>query len=399
MKFTRLTADVGNVSSMVKLKRLGKIRLGIKKKSANTGKEFPSETEHFICPPEVEAVYGDTPTELDAMFASNDPEEVYTEKLALYGSGSGLRCHGNGVTAERKNEAGQWEGRKCPCEFLKTEQFPKGQCTPQAHLMVMLPKISMWGCYQITTRSLYARAGILASLKQLQDTIGRIAYIPLKLNRVPQEITHGDSKKTHYIVGFVPALTLPQIIELRSKPELMVLPAQYQIEGPVDTNPEDDPVDMVVDREDGVDAEKLADMDDAQLAEVQAKLRDQAAKKPTTIKPTPQQTPGPSASTLPGQAVASGTPVKSEAPAIQPNGTAIQGSLELPAPTRLGTHEIPASQWAEVVAYVDADMDLHTLKEDWKTENKCAQVIRLTARGQQHLIHYLREQAGAAFPY
>jgi hypothetical protein len=380
-KFTRLSGDIGNVSGMVKLKRLGKIRLGIKKKSANTGKEFPTETEHFICPPEVEAVYGSEPVELDAMFASNDPEQVYTEKLALYGSGSGLRCHGNGVVAERKNEAGQWESMKCPCPFLKTDINPKGQCTPQAHLMVMLPKISMWGCYQITTRSLYARAGILASLKQLQETIGRIAYIPLKLNRVPQEISHGDSKKTHYIVGFVPALTLPQIIELRSKPELMVLPAQYKIEGPIDTNPEDDPVDVVVDDDgNGIDAEKLASMDEQQLASVQQQLKEQQAKKPTLIKPSPQQTPTPS-------------------PTQKPNGTPVQESLELPEPTRLGTGAISASQWNEVMHYIDEDLDLHTMRTDWKTEHKVDNVIRLTEGGKQKFLEHMRQQAGAAFPY
>jgi recombination directionality factor gp3-like protein len=387
-KFTRLTGDVGNVAGLMRLKRLGKIRLGIKKKSAKTGQEYPSAIDqdgnpidYFVVPPEIVEFTGEKPKVLDAMFVSNDPEEVYQEKLAMYGSTTGLKCHGDGQTALRRNESGQWVERKCPCDFLKSESNPKGSCTAQGHLMVVLPAVSMWGYFQITTHSLYARAGILSSLKQLQQTIGRIAYIPLKLSRAPQDIVHDGKSKTHFIVGFVPDLTLPQIIELRTKPELMVLPAQYQIEAPLDTNPADDPVDVEVeDEEDGIDAEKLADMDQAQLDAVQAALREkqgQQAKKPTPIKPSPQQAP---------------------APQGKPNGTAVQESFELPTPERLGPGPVPASQWAEVVSYVDANMDLCTLKADWKTQTKYDQVIRLTPSGQQNFLSFMREQA-KEFPY
>ena len=390
MKFTRLTGEIGNVSGLMRLKRLGKIRLGIKKKNAQSGKEYPSaidETgqtiDYFVVPPEIAEVTGARPKVLDAMFVSNDPEEVYQEKLALYGSTTGLKCHGNGQVAMRRNEVGQWEERTCPCDFLKSESNPKGSCTAQAHLMVVLPKVSMWGYFQITTHSLYARAGILSSLKQLQQTIGRIAYIPLKLSRAPQDITHDGMAKTHYIVGFVPDLTLPQIIDLRSKPELMVLPAQYQIEAPVDSNPEDDPVDVVdtdEDQQNGLDAEKLADMDDAQLAVVQAKLRaQQGTKRTETIKPSPVTPPAPPTKPTPA------------APA--------QSSFELPTPQCLNGGPVDASKWQEIITYVDMNPDLTMLKHDWKTETKVENVVRLTPGGQQHFINYMREKAGAAFPY
>ena len=39
------------------LPRIGKIRLGIKKKHSN-GREYPAATDYFVCPPEVQAVYG-----------------------------------------------------------------------------------------------------------------------------------------------------------------------------------------------------------------------------------------------------------------------------------------------------------------------------------------------------
>lgn len=163
--------------------------------------------------------------------------------------------------------------RSCPCEFLKTDLNPKGQCTAKGVLKITIPQVSMWGYFQITTHSIFARAGILSSLKSLYDQVGRIAYIPLKLTRVPEEIVHDGKAKTHYIVGFDPELTLPQIIQLRTTPELMVLPAQFQLEEAVDTNPADDPVDVVVDKdEEEIEAADLADMDDKELANVQAAL-------------------------------------------------------------------------------------------------------------------------------
>jgi len=47
-KFTRIKG----LSSIRRLPRLGKIRLGIKKVTAK-GKEYPSETDYFVCPAEV----------------------------------------------------------------------------------------------------------------------------------------------------------------------------------------------------------------------------------------------------------------------------------------------------------------------------------------------------------
>ena len=80
-------------------------------------------------------------------------------------------------------------------------------------------------------------------------------------------------------------------MDLRSKPDLMVLPAQYQIEAPKDENPEDDPVDKVVVGEDGaVDAAALAEMSDEEMAKVQERLNQQhAAGQPAVKSPGPAQ--------------------------------------------------------------------------------------------------------------
>ncbi len=395
-QFTRLTGAIANVENLIHLKRLGKIRLGIKKISTKTKKEYPSETDHFVVTKQVEDYYGPNPKVLDgAMFSSNNPEDVYEEKLALYGASSGLKCQGDGKAAQRRDEKGAWIDRTCPCEFLKTPENPGGQCGPQAHLKVMLPKIpgGMWGYWQITTRSIYARAGILSSLADLQAKVGRLAYVPLKLERIAQEIVHDGKKKVHYIVGFTPMLDLPQIMELRSKPELLMLPVHYEMEPALDENPRLDPVDVETDEEpdeddsEGIDAEKLADMTNQELDAVQKALKEQQEKRAVTTsthqtvvpetKPLPQQTPGSSASTQSGQAAAGGTPVKSAAPAEKKAEPVL----------------ISPEDWREIIFAIDEVPELVMLKKRWKAENNVDNITALREAGQKALMTYLRIEA------
>lgn len=268
MKFTRIKGDYSEVR---RLPRLGKIRLGLKVRN-QAGKEYPTETEHFVCPPEVEAVYGETPTELEVMLPSDNPEEVFVQKYAMYGAGSGLKCHGNGERAERYNEQTKsWDVIPCTCPNLKSDENPRGACTPQSHLMVMLPKVAMGGCYQITTRSFHATVGINSSLDLIRALAGRIALVPLKLRRVPTVTQYNGSKKTHYILNLILDASLPQIAELRQNPEHLLIPARYQIEGPVDINPEADPADIVV-HDPVIEAETLANMTDAEIERLKAEM-------------------------------------------------------------------------------------------------------------------------------
>lgn len=268
MKFTRIKGDYSQVR---RLPRLGKIRLGLKVRN-QAGKEYPTETEHFVCPPEVTAVYGEEPTELEVMLPSDNPEDVFVQKYAMYGAGSGLKCHGNGEQAERYNEQTKsWDVIPCTCPNLKSDENPRGACTPQSHLMVMLPKVAMGGCYQITTRSFHATVGINSSLDLIRALAGRIALVPLKLRRVPTVTQYNGSKKTHYILNLILDASLPQIAELRQNPEHLLIPARYQIEGPVDVNPESDPVDVVV-HDHTVDAEALANMTDAEMERLKAEM-------------------------------------------------------------------------------------------------------------------------------
>lgn len=336
MKFTRIKGDYSEVR---RLPRLGKIRLGLKVQN-QAGKEYPKETEFFVCPPEVEEVYGENPTELDVMLPSDNPEEVFVQKYAMYGKGAGLKCHGNGEQAERYNDkTKQWEPMACPCPFLKSDANPAGTCTPQSHLMVMLPKVSMGGCWQITTRSFHATVGINSSLDLIRALAGRIALVPLKLRRVPTVTQYGGTKKTHYILNLILDASLQQIAELRQNPEHLLIPARYQIEGPVDVNPESDPVDLVTDEPDEtVDAAALANMSDAEMARIQEEM------------------------------------AKKAKPVETPKTATVNGTVD-----------IPEEDWNAAISAIDDHPFLRDLKETVKAGMK-VKTLKLTAPGKQEFI-------------
>src|SRR3990167_6183180 len=95
---------IKGLSEQRRLPRLGKIRLGIKKISQRTGKEFPTETSYFVVPPEVAKIYGETPTELDVMIPVEDASVRIPQAYEMYGSGKGLKCIGDGELAYRYDE-------------------------------------------------------------------------------------------------------------------------------------------------------------------------------------------------------------------------------------------------------------------------------------------------------
>jgi hypothetical protein len=367
MKFTRIKGDYSQVR---RLPRLGKIRLGLKVRN-QAGKEYPTETEHFVCPPEVTAVYGEEPTELEVMLPSDDPEQVFVQKYAMYGAGAGLKCHGNGEQAERYNEqTKQWDVTPCTCPNLKSDENPRGACTPQSHLMVMLPKVSMGGCYQITTRSFHATVGINSSLDLIRALAGRIALVPLKLRRVPTVTQYNGTKKTHYILNLILDASLPQIAELRQNPEHLLIPSRYQIEGPVDISPESDPVDVVLGHGSAtdtltIDAETLANMSDAEMD----RLKQLMDKKP----------------------------VEHVSPQVKPVSEFMKPPNDAAPPT---TSEISEENWNEAIRAIEEDPNLRVLKELVKSNMKI-KGMKLVEKGKREFIRQFtieceKEGLGAA---
>jgi hypothetical protein len=185
----------------MRMPRLGKIRLGIKVKNAK-GVEYPKDVDYFVCPPEVQEIYGEKPKEFDVLIPASDPALYFPQALKWY-MGARLVCKGNGETATRINiETGNMFEMACPCEQLHDPQSnPKGPCRPRANLMVILPKVSMGGAYQVDTGSTNNIVNINSTLKWVESMLGRVAWVPLTLKRVPTKIQTPDGTTTKSLLA------------------------------------------------------------------------------------------------------------------------------------------------------------------------------------------------------
>ncbi len=156
-----------------RLPRLGKIRLGAKAVSAKSGKEYPKDLGYFACPPEVEAVYGEQPAALHVMVPTPNISEWFPVSLKMYGTGEKLKCRGDGEIATCFDEAtGQWVERAClykECPF-----FMDRQCTEVGNLMVILPRVSIGGVYQIDTGSWHGINNVYNEFQAFKDVLSGI---------------------------------------------------------------------------------------------------------------------------------------------------------------------------------------------------------------------------------
>ena len=248
-KFTRIEG----LSSIRRLPRLGKIRLGVKKVSAK-GKEYPSETDYFVCPAEVMHVCGKKPTELKISFPINDPEVIFPQCYKWYGSSKGLKCRGDGETALRLNEeTGEMEERNCPCELLEN-----GKCKQRASLLFNLLDVGIGGVYQIDLSSYHSIVDINSGIDYARALLSdRIAFVPFLLKRVPKE-THADGKKQiHYTLQLELNLTAKQLLKYQEGQRLFNgQDRQLEIEAPKeDKNPAYDSKEdgAVIEEDDGFD--------------------------------------------------------------------------------------------------------------------------------------------------
>lgn len=207
---------IKGLSEQRRLPRLDYIRLGVKVKrsgdaSCDCGSDDlcrkcsrPTETKHFVVPPEVAKVYGDTPTELDIVFPLDAVEDVFPQALKMY-KAAGLWCEGNGEQALRRNEQGQWDEMACSCENLDA----RGGCKKVAVLNIILPRVNWGGVYQIVTSSFNSIIDVQSGIEYVRSLMGRVVMVGkkpphhLKLLREPTATTHTDDKgqtrkQTHY---------------------------------------------------------------------------------------------------------------------------------------------------------------------------------------------------------
>lgn len=229
---------IKGLSEIRRIPRLGKIYLGIKVPVIKNGKQVtkngqpvtrPKEVDYFVCPPEVQAIYGECPKELDIVLPCEDLSKAYPQAYRYWKGSAGLYCKGDGEIAYRMTEA---EEQRRARAFVEQEclgehcpDYQAKNCNHSASLMVGLPKIKPLGVYQIDTRSYHSIVGVNSDLEYLQQALGKIANLVdvrtaevktvLVLRRKPQE-THGSGRKEiHHILSIELALSTQELLEMR----------------------------------------------------------------------------------------------------------------------------------------------------------------------------------------
>ena len=181
-----------------RIPRLGKIRLGERVKGEKS--DYPKAVDHFVCPIEVRAVYGDKPKKLDITFHSDELEEVFPQYYKRYGKSTGLVCKGDGEIANQINpETGEFEEVECAgrnCQYWKDDK-----CKTIGNLYFMIHGVNRFGVYQLDTSSYNSILNVDGGIEYAKKlTRGRLAMIPFILEVVPQEVNPGGKKKTVYVL-------------------------------------------------------------------------------------------------------------------------------------------------------------------------------------------------------
>jgi hypothetical protein len=229
---------------VVRLPRLGKIRLGIKKENAD-GIPYPCPTDYFVCPEEVKKVFGEKPQELRIMFPTDDQAQWASQYLRCYSASRGLVCRGDGETAVARidirsgdianRNSAETELKEIPCNPAKCGYYQSARCRRVMNLQFLLPDCPGFGVYQLDTSSFYSIVNVNSCLELIRGTCGRLSMLPLALRLVEQEVQPEGKKKTARVLNLTAPYSLAEIQRYAQVP-----PGQVLLLPPPDNEAPDD---------------------------------------------------------------------------------------------------------------------------------------------------------------
>ena len=204
-------SPIKGLSEQRRLPRLGKIHLGEKvEKKMDNGKTitYPRATPYFVCPPEVQKIYGDKPTRLDIIIPVDDEEIWASQYYRQYSQSRGLVCKGDGVTCRRMIDTsnGTLAGRDtkevtwregCECQGRECPDYKSKACQEVMNLQFLLPKVPGIGVWQIDTGSINSIMNINNCATMLRAMLpnGKVSWVPLTLALEPMEVNNPDDGK------------------------------------------------------------------------------------------------------------------------------------------------------------------------------------------------------------
>ncbi len=205
-------SPIANLSDRVRMPRLGKIHLGIKvEHPQKPGTFYPRAVDYFVCPEEIQRVYGPQPRLLKICFPVNESELFAPQYLKLYSRTRGLVCRGDGITANQlqnleTHTMAHKEDKKVgwktgvPCLNEECEWYKAKACRPIMNLQFLLPHVPGLGVWQLDTSSINSIKNINSGIRLIDDMFGRVAMIPANLTVEPREVSPDGKKKNVYVL-------------------------------------------------------------------------------------------------------------------------------------------------------------------------------------------------------
>lgn len=202
-------SPIKGISEIVRLPRLGKIKLGFKEEGAD-GKSYPTPTDHFVCPEEVKKVFGETPRELRIMFPTEDRQQWASQYLRCYSESGSLICRGDGETALARVDAITGEIdmagtaksrlRELPCNPDRCPHYQQDDCRRVMNLQFLLPDCPGFGVYQLDTSSFHSMRNINSMLALVNSVCQRVSMIPMSLQLVEQPVQPDGFDQVAYVL-------------------------------------------------------------------------------------------------------------------------------------------------------------------------------------------------------
>jgi len=227
---------IKGVTEVVRLPRLGKIRLGIKLENPE-GTIYPSPTDYFVCPEEVRKIFGERPRELRVMFPTDEESQWASQYLRCYSESGSLICRGDGVTTVARvaistgaiatEESEVTELREITCNPANCAYYQKKQCRRVMNLQFLLPDCPGFGVYQLDTSSFYSIVNVNSSLELIRGICGRLSMLPLSLKLIEQEVLPEGKKKTVRVLSLTAPYSFAEIQKYAQIPpgQVLLLPA------------------------------------------------------------------------------------------------------------------------------------------------------------------------------
>jgi len=224
---------IKDLSDVVRLPRLGKIRLGTR----DPDRGFPRKADHFVFPKDhsdyqkLLELYHEAPKSLPILIPVEDEELWATQYYRSYNQTYGLICKGDGETALRMvdveteelpkaNKAGTVRLKDIPClgkgcPIYQNKEKGKSQCHEVMNLRFILPQVPGLGVWQIDTGSKNSILNINNCARIIKRAFGRISMIPLTLTFEPMQVNNPEDgkKQTVYVLNLRSEVTLAQLAD------------------------------------------------------------------------------------------------------------------------------------------------------------------------------------------